>query len=404
MKALLKTILLITAVPLGLAQAGVSEILPEGINSPMFKFGYVQGLNQKYNQSGELWRLGDLHSVEFDAQTLAKVNPQAQVLINALNKFGSQRLGDSLNLGVLEFNIDPKVSYFAPVYARGITDKWTLALAMPIVTYKNTIRISRSFSNIDFYKSEFGGKFPELDAALNTDLRAETLKSIEAAGYKPLADKSETFFHDMQLVSFYKFFQQEKWSLIHSSYLGLPTGPEYDPDDLAALNISHQTSLDNGVTAAYSMENGITLMSTASYLFYLPKRVVKRVPKNEDDILPDSSTKESVEQRLGSKASLKNEISFKLTDKYSVGAGHTYSRKDSDSYSGGDGRRYDLLSDNTGGTEQNVSLSLSFDTVKSYFKKQFLLPMIISYDLSDTIAGQNIERKIVQELNFILFF
>ncbi|MEK6773460.1 MAG: hypothetical protein AABY64_05945 [Bdellovibrionota bacterium] len=402
MKLLLKILFLMMGFKS--ANAGISDTLPEGINSPIFKFGLVQGLNQKYNKAGELWRLSDLYSIEFDAPTLAKVNPQAQVLISALNKFGNQRLGDALNLGVLEFNIDPTVSYFAPVYARGISNKWTMALALPIITYKNTVKISRSFSNVDFYKQEFGGKFPELDQALNTDLGAETLKAISAAGYKPLVDKNETFLHDVQLVSFYNLFSQDRISVIHSAYLGLPTGPKFDPDDITALNISGMTSLENGVTFAYNMDYGVTFMSTLSYLYSLPDQITKRVPRNEDDILPNDSTKESIRRTTGSKTTLKNELAVKFNDKYKVGVGHGYAQKNSDSYSGSNGSRYDLLTANTNTQEQTASLSLSYDTVKSYFKKQAVIPAIISYDLSSAFAGQNIERKIIQEISFILFF
>ena len=394
---------MMTLLPWSMVHA-VTEVLPEGINSPIFKFGTVQGLNQRYTDSGELWRLGDLRAIEFNAPTLAKINPQAQMLINALNRFGNQRLGDALNLGVLEFNVEPNVSYFAPVYARGITNTWTMALAMPVVTYKNSIRISRSFSNIDFYKSEFGGKFPELDQAFNTDLGVETMRSIEQAGYKPLKDKDETFFHDMQLVSMYKFFSDEKLSLLHSAYLTLPTGPEYDPDDIAALNISHQTSLENAATISYKLNSNLSLSSTASYLLHMPRKLVKRVPRNEDDVLPDNSTKENLTMFTGSRASIRNEIAYKFGDKYGIGTGHTYARKDADTYSGAENRRYDLLNMNSSNNEQNVFVSLSYDTVKSYFKKQALIPMIVSYDVSDTIAGQNIERKLIQEINLILFF
>jgi len=396
--------LLISLISVSRAWAGVSEILPEGINSPMFKFGYIQGINQKYDSSGQLWRLGDLRSVQFDAQTLAKINPQAQVLINTLNRFGNMRLGDSLNLGVLEFDIDPKVNYFAPIYARGITKNWTLAFALPVVTYKNNIRISQSFSNIEFYKREFGGQSAELDQALDTDLRYETLRSIESAGYRPLTDKDETFLHDAQVVSMYKFFEKDRVTLLHSAYVGLPTGPAYDPDDLAALNISGQSSLDNGVTFAYRMNYGFKYLSTLSYLFFLPDQITKRVPKSEDDVLPDSSTKENLDRTLGSKVTFKNEIEWKFSDQYKIVGGYAYGQKTADSYSGSEGRRYDLLTQNTAGYEHVVSVSVAYDTVTSYFKKKSLIPMIISYDVADTILGKNIERKTVQEINLILFF
>jgi hypothetical protein len=51
-----------------------------------------------------------------------------------------------------------------------------------------------------------------------------------------------------------------------------------------------------------------------------------------------------------------------------------------------------------------VKAQIVYSTVSSYFKKKSLLPMIASLEISDYVAGVNVERQLAQELNLMLFF
>jgi len=42
--------------------------------------------------------------------------------------------------------------------------------------------------------------------------------------------------------------------------------------------------------------------------------------------------------------------------------------------------------------------------VNSYLKSKKFIPMIVSFSVYDTIAGENVERRLGQELNMTLFF
>ena len=85
--------------------------LPTGIYSPSFRYGEINGIDQRYTENGSLVRLTDYKSIDFDAKTLAKFNSQAQTLISTLNRFGAFNLGDSFNLGTLEIESKPEIKY-----------------------------------------------------------------------------------------------------------------------------------------------------------------------------------------------------------------------------------------------------------------------------------------------------
>lgn len=387
------------------AQALLStSTLPEGINSPSFRFGIIDGIDQKYTENGTLMSLGDYKSVVFDAENLAKFNADARRLIEALNRFGGHALGDSFNLGVLRVETLPKVRYYAPVFARGLTKKWTLGVGVPVISYSNKITLSQQFSNIEYYRQQFSGLDPELDQALNIDLREETNETLAQRGYKPLTDRNQTFIGDVQVVSIYKLFERSSSAMTYQAQLNLPTGPTYDPDDLAALNVFGRTNIANTFAYSHKFWKATTLVPYISYVFNIPDTITARVPSGPEDTLPDATSKEDIERRIGDTITAGGNAFYEITDSWTVGAGYDYSRKNTDTYHGERGGRYDLLAENSNTTAHRVKAELTYSSVNSYFKKAALIPMMISYQVSDTFAGLNIERQLTQEMSLIMFF
>ena len=380
------------------------DTLPANINSPMFRYGIMSSLEQKYEKDGQLWRLGDLRSIEFDASTLSKISPDAKTLINALDAFG-QRHGQFINYGVLKFEINPTIQYFAPVYAYGIKSNWTVAIAMPIITYENEINIKTVNSNLDSYKSVYYGRVSEeLDKALTLDIKQETLKTIQQRGYKPLESRRDQYLSDIQLISIFKFFQNGQYDLYYAAQVGLPTGPKYDPDDLAALNIFGQTSVENTLASKIKGKYGFNFTPSMGYQYILPDYITARVPLDENDSLPDSIQKEEVERRTSGKWTFKGELQLEATDSMSFSTSYSQAQKGDDIYSGSANSRYDLLGVNTYSREEKYSLGGTFNTIKSYFKKKALFPYILSYEFSDIFKGENINRRTLHEFSFVMFF
>lgn len=382
-----------------------TSLLPEGIYSPAIRYGHINGLDQRFNDKGTLISLTDFNAIEFDAKTLAKFNSEAQNLISSLNRFGAFKMGDSLNLGVLEFQSRPQIEYTAPIFAKGITKNWTVGVGLPVIHYKNKITLSHSFSNIDYYKQQFSGLSNELDAALATDIGASTQQVLAEKGYHRLEDRDEKFLGDTQIVSVYKFFAKNHIELFLNSTLTLPTGPQHDPDDLLALNNSfHKTSLEKAVALSYQAQPAWKVVPYLSLKYTLPEKVNLRVPTDEDDILPDQNRIENVSRQdgLSYEAGLQNTLD--LTDSFQISLDYRLGAKDTDEFSGNLGHQYDLLSRNTRTKWQKTSIEIVYSSVKSYFKKSSAIPFMAGIHFFDTLGGLNIERRFGQEISLTLFF
>ncbi|MBK9323286.1 MAG: hypothetical protein IPM97_10150 [Bdellovibrionaceae bacterium] len=381
-----------------------TDTLPGGINSPGFRYGIIGNAHERYLGDGTLMSLGDAKSLVLDTDSVKRMNPDTQKLIDVLNSFGDGALGDKLNFGVLRVRTMPEVKYFAPIFSRGITDKWTVAFGFPVITYKNTISITQEYSNIAYYREQFKGLSPRMDAAFNINLAKATNEALQAKGYRALNHRDETFLGDVQFVSVYKFYETRKSAMIYMAMLGLPTGPAYDPSDLMAINIFGRTTLSNMVAYSHRIGSRFSLMPYATYLLNVEDKVTARVPLNEEDSLPDINSEQTVSRSIGNTAVIGSNVFYELSDSWTFGAAYEALQKKENHYRGERDSRYDLLSKNTQSAAQRVKGEVTYSTVKSYLDKSAKVPLMFSFEVSDVIAGINFSRQFLQEMNLVLFF
>lgn len=407
--ALLQKSILVLPLLLG-ASVGLAtmvDTLPAGINSPSVRMGYITGIEQRYTNSSDLYRVGYLKSIQFNSENLKRLSSRAATLIRTLDNFGNSQLGQNINYGVLKIDTKPEIQYTAPVYARGITDRWTLGVGLPIIHYKNKVQLVQEGSNLEYYRSQFSSDLdPELTAALNLDMASEAKSVINSLGYKPIESRDETYLGDIQLVSAYRFWETKSQGALYTLTFNLPTGPKYDPDDLLALNSFERTSIENRVTASQMLGSSLELAPYLSHQYYFQDQVEMRVPKSESDALPDQSTKEKVRRKIGDTAMLGLEAYLSLGDRWSFGVGYAAAEKRRDQFSGDRGGRYDLLETETetDARYKRMNGQIQYSTIKAYMKKQAFMPAVIAYNYIDTVSGQNIERRTVNEINMMMFF
>lgn len=380
-----------------------TETLPSNIYSPAVRIGQISALDERYSESGTLVHLRDYKSIEFDADTLAKFNAKADELISTLNKFGLYKAGDLFNLGTLEIDTKPEINYIAPILAKGISETWTVGIGLPVITYSNTISLSQKFSNIEYY-NQFRGLSPELDQALDTDLASETQQALENKGYQRLQSQKKQFLGDVQLMSLKKILQRMESKLLHILSVNLPTGPTYDSDNLLALNSFHDFSVENKFIYVKNIFYFLDLAPSISMKYVLPQKINARIPKNKDDVLPDQNSKDDVTKTAGLAFEGGLSGSVLISDQLKIDAGYALGQKMKDSYSSSDKGDSSVLADKSNSSWQKVSAEVSYSTVKNYLKTKTFIPMILSLTVYDTIAGENIERRLGQELNMTLFF
>lgn len=380
----------------------VVQTLPAGVRAPQIRAGVVSGLDETWGSDSRLYKLGDTRSVPFDAATLSRVNDRAQALIRALDVFGSQNLGSQIYLGTLRVKTQPQLDYFAPVFAYGLSDRWTVAVGAPMLRYQNRLSLSSGASNLDYYRQRFSGINEELDAALNINLADEAAKVLAQKGYKPLGNRDQSFMGDMQIALLHSLEPSGSWTFVHQMNFILPTGPADDPDDLMAPNLFHRTAWENTLTGSRVLGARWAVNPFVSLLLPLPDRVQRRVPKDEQDLLPDPETKTSVARRLGPTLTVGGDLEWALDTRWTLRGGTEAAWKSRDSYSG-DGRT-DLLSENTESFVQRVRAGVGYTTVQAYLNKTAMLPSRVSLDVSDTVGGRNIERQLRTELSAMIFF
>lgn len=385
-----------------------TEVLPESINSPSIRMGVVSGIGLRFMSSGSLVSLGDHNSIEFDAQALARFEPRVNELVSALNQFGPQRLGDQLSLGVLRVETTPEVRYFAPVYARGMTKSWTLALGAPILNYKNKMGFRQTGSNLDAIQAQVGNASPDLNDAfeqLNINLATTAQNELISKGYRPIVDRDESEVGDVQLVSLLQFAKRETTSAQFKTILSLPTGRGDDPDDLADLGIYGYLSIENQLLGNYVYRGRWTFAARGGYRYTFNDRVTRRVPLNEEDTLPDQNSKEVVTRKTGGAFFAGGSVTYAALPGLDFAVGFESVRKALDAYEGGrEGRRYDLLGRDTDTNNDRIRMGVTYSSIDAFFAGKAWLPTMIAYEFSDTIRGFNSERTTIHEIWLQLFF
>jgi len=390
-----------------------TETLPARVNSPAFRYGTVSGVDSKYNSTGGVETLSDINTINFNSDQLKKINSEIETLVLVLNQLsGTLQLGSQLNLGTLRVETEPDVKYFVPIYARGITNNFTLAIAMPLVFYKNKLSLVQSNSNAAEVCNQIGPTpSDDLREACEklkaTRMTNEVRKELANKGYRPIEDRKETVLGDLQLVSLWRFFNQEPFgghSMVMRNTVTLPTGKPNDPDDLADLGAFGQTAVEASLFYNYLAHPRLRFSTKAGYKLTLPDHLDARVPKNEGDILPGIEARQKVARNLGDTVTLGASATWNLFGDFGVAGGYEYALKSADRYSGDRAARYDLLEKNTGSSAHRLRAAISYDTIGLYKRKKNFPPMKFDFEVTNTVAGRNTDRSLTNELSLTLFF
>ncbi len=384
-----------------------ADVLPRGIYSPSIRIGSVSGIGQEYGSDGALQSLGDIHTMTFDAKKLISLQPQVAQLVSALNQFGSQNLGDKINLGYLKFNIQPQINYYAPVFARGMTDRWTLAIGAPVIRYQNSVALESTGSNIDAIHAQVGSSSGQLNSAfesLKVNLVAQAKQTIASLGYAPVGQTNKSFVGDVQLASLYQFYKSDNHKLLSKTLIGLPTGPEPDPNDLTDLGIANQSSIEQQLVYNYRLFAPVTLAAKVFYHYNIADKVNKRVPMDANDTLPAMDQTEKVRRKIGDAAGGGVSATYEMFSRLALSAGLEFQTKGGDHYSGSMPYDYAMLEAGTHSTYQLAKFGISYSTVQSYFRQESFMPFIASFEYSDIISGVNMPRITTNELWLTMFF
>ncbi|MGE3974793.1 MAG: hypothetical protein AB7F59_09740 [Bdellovibrionales bacterium] len=392
-----------------------AQVLPKGVNYATLRTAQVSQASQKFGPNGVLANQGDFYTQDIDLTQLMRFlkpekKEELQKLVHALNQAGRSELGNKLHLGQLKVEIHPDIKYVCPVFARGITDEWTVGFAIPIIQYALDIRMQQVSSNIPFIQNELQAvaeASTELKSGLETlnqNLALAAQDTFAAKGYKRVESRKNTFLGDIHLVSLYQFYKNSRWTSVFKTSVVLPTGPKDDADDLTDITSQHQTGLGGTVIQEYQFNDYTTMGVNAGYFARLPDQAEKRVPASADDILPDADRKEALHRDLGDSITGGLTARHSFSDYIALGAGWEWGQKQEDKYSGSRDYEYYLLSRNTSQEWQKAMATIEYSTAKGYLQKRDAVPYGIGYEFSEIMSGRNIERAQIHEVSMKMFF
>ncbi len=386
-----------------------TETLPRTVNSPQFRYGIMDGADKKFDATGSLITQIDANSMNFGHREIIALDARASQMLAALNQ-ASPGLGDSINLGTLKIDARPDVRYMAPVFARGITKKLTLAVAIPIINYTNNVELSEDGkSNAkaihDQVGTSLGAQAETAFATLEAGVVAGLTNALRSGGYKPLVSRQESLVGDLQLHGLYKFYGNKRFSALSRTVVSLPTGKQDDPDDLMDLGTYGELALEQGLVGNLNVTNRITLAVKASYKLVAPLDSDVRVPKSSGDALPGLDRKETVLRDGGDTTTVGGSATVAVNDEFTVGSGIDLSHKQKDQlYGSHSDWDYSILENRSEQTAAKAKICVEYSTTTAYTKGRIKIPFKIAYEFANTFAGKNVLNTSVHEFALSLFF
>lgn len=391
-----------------------TQVLPKGVRSFIIQNAQINEIENKYNSSSNLESLNKRYSQSFTAERFQKIAPEAKELVSLLDEHFNKNysIGSSIYLGELNIDAKPEIEYFAPIFAYGITDKWTLGFGLPFVHLSTKVDVSSSGYNnskdiesLLYQKSGFSQDLENAFARLkNIDLVKEFHSVMEKRSYKEIQDRDDWYTGDLMIVNKYRYLQSEDWDLLTKLSFNLPTGYKDNADDLMDLPIFGQSSIELAHTQDYKWRSKTTIGSSFAYLWTIADQIDKRVPLNENDILPNLDQKENVDRDLGDSLKWEMNIRHQLHRDWSTGFAYLGQYKFSDYYDGNRDYNYKLLSRNTEQKWHRLEAELRFSTINGFLVKKYLAPMSFAYKYSDVFEGTNVERQQMHNLSLTLLF
>jgi hypothetical protein len=169
-----------------------------------------------------------------------------------------------------------------------------------------------------------------------------------------------------------------------------PTGRLSLPSEITRFDIGQGTwEVQAAQVFNYTPWRLLTLTASAHYSYRLPSSRLKRVRDSTEDLIPDASTEELVDMRLGDKLWGVLGARLQLTRALSVDCGYEAYWKGQDIYQGSRDKDYTYLSNDTASYTETLQVGAAFSTIPAFFASSFPIPLDASVNYYWVPRGTN---------------
>lgn len=388
------------------------NLLPEGIVAWQAGYRSYRSQENAFDSNFQLRPIGADYTMRFDNDMLrsGKAGKDLQRLATVLDSVGDPA-ETRLDLGVLKQNVTADISASIFGFAYGASKDLTIFAGIPWTTaeVRNHVEFTGT-NNAQAILDRLGNMaFDELRAGLEqaSRLDAATIRSaIESEGYGPIDRWSYSGIGDTILGGRTAFDIEliEGWPVAfeYSPSISLPTGHSDDPDLINDVPLGKgYISLAQSLTQKIRLADNLLLGMDQMYAYNMDARVKRRVPEDNESVVA-ASRKTTVLYNPGDDVELG---AFMEARAGMYGARLRFGDRIhfEDRYSGSIVGNYDKMAASTDTELLSWEAGLSVNTVESFQKKEFPVPLILGFNASFPIAGQNSPNFEYYEVAFTSF-
>jgi hypothetical protein len=338
-----------------------------------------------------------------DAQSNAQDKALVQSKLQQLG-FNNNDLAGSTS-GVANVNVNAKI----PVFAYGVTDKLTVAVAIPVVSIDvnadtGLVKSQQGQQFTDSINDTDPNKGNEVAGKLNDAINAK----LKRLGYDPITSYNKTEIGDIKAVGKYRVYNGESDAVTVRSEVTLPTGVAPNAD--RALDTpTGDGQWDLGASLLYDhyldRAHLVRVNAYAGYTAQLPDHIDRRLPVSNDESL--SVDKENVYRDLGDIFSAGAAFVYEFPFGLNASAGYSFQRMGGTHYEGTrfDPYRYSLLEAlQPMQMLHAATFTLGYSTVEMFKQGRFKAPFQVNLAYSVPLAGLNVVRNDFMSFELVLFF
>lgn len=384
---------------------GSTTVLPKGIRSVRVG-GMVTTVDGWYNDQGVTAGVAEPFNQQLSYARLLKAENNENLKLNIESQLTNKGVNLSEIAGNSFADINTRVVATVPALAYGLTDEWTVAVAVPIV-YTN-MDVATGFVGTEQLQklvSDFSQKSRKQTKLIQEKLNDVIRTELTNKGYKPLQDEEKTQVGDIVLVAKYLAHKGINYSWALTNTLTLPTAHVRDVNKVVDP-VPGDGQLDYGIasTVEVPVSAQVKLINQTGYTFQFKDQRTTRVPITENERL--SKDIDRAKRDLGDQMYTAFGATYAPVDYLSFGGSYTIAYKERDKWTGTQfsADRYHALGVETEQFMQAIYLQTGLSTIQSFKRKEFLVPMMATLGFGKVINGRNVRHDPLWSLNMTLFF
>jgi hypothetical protein len=384
-----------------------AKTLPSGIRN--IRYNNIQTTpTEKFDGSGTVVPLGDALNTDVTFLKLVegKDTPTEQAILLGYLRAKGYDLDEIVGQTTGEVNVSASVS--VPVFAYGINERWTLAIAVPIIQSKVSAQTGFvANSQLEDFAKQLQLEGKEQDArTLRDNTYNATQTKLTKWGYEEIRNEEKTEVGDIKLVSKYKLLDKTNYILSLKNEVTLPTGKATPSNK--ALDVPSgdgQFDLGMGVVVDYLATDRLVITADGGLIAQLPHTAEKRVPERSDSSLTpdiDSSTKVDLGDQFYSNLTFK----YQLIEGLTAHAIYGFQYKERDDYSGDlyDNYRYAWLGQDSEQRMHSARIGIGYSTLPLFRAKKFAVPLEAKINHTRVIDGKNVTKDPLTSLEMVMYF